>query len=870
MHSNANPRPTWPPSRHGASVHPEQYAVRLLKQRPATRLLAALVWALLGVSLSLFPLRVVAEHGADAMPVPAPAAPWLARYRQLAAVQPTHCPAVHIAEPPADAPNRAFVFPALADTMQAQPSIVYSRDPIVERLLVLAQGADDCIQASGAGRLLPPRERAIASPFANARIPAALGATPPVAIVADTKSIRPWVRLRPEGDFQAAAAWHWTLLGGYTGVLAVLLLVGIGFVVWQRSAFALAYVIYLAALQFYQLQALGLGPAGLPFWPGPEQARLMQGLAVTLVMSGSAGVVLTFLALRKPLLFALAGGVVLSAVAFLASAWTTWGYRVGSFLLAVVASLLLVLLLRRLRHPDPALRWFAAGLGASMIGGSLQAASVIVDNADLPGLLAVAFPLGNLVECLCWLVALTLTFRAEHRHDQHRLLAAAHHDPVTGLYNRQWLRERITQALTEAARRPAAQRQLLLLDLDGFEAVNQRCGHAGGDAVLAQVGTALQQLLEPGEAAARFNGDAFVLLLRPGQDPCAAEGRASSLLTKLAEPIDCGGRALSLRASIGIVTLHAGYRRVDDVIADAGLAQDIARRQGGHRAQRFEAYMRRSHQTQERLRDELASGLKDEQFLLHFQPVVSLETGRPLMFEALLRWQHPTRGLLPAAQFIGVAAASGLIRPLGYQVVRLACAQLRAWQRQGTWYTGEAVSINLCAEQLGDERLITEIRRALDEHGLDPSALRLEIPEAAVAAETPEVRAWRARLLGQNLLLCLDDLGTGRTPLIPLADLAFDSLKLNATLAAGVAHQGRAQRLVQAGLALGTQFSCLVIAKGIESREQLQCFQRLGCAYGQGNYLAPAMPAADLSDWVQLWHIGTPRDAIDWSDSRLH
>jgi EAL domain-containing protein (putative c-di-GMP-specific phosphodiesterase class I) len=280
--------------------------------------------------------------------------------------------------------------------------------------------------------------------------------------------------------------------------------------------------------------------------------------------------------------------------------------------------------------------------------------------------------------------------------------------------------------------------------------------------------------------------------------------------------------------------------------------------------------MRHTHRTHERLRDELLRALKAEAFLLHLQPVVSLDSGRPLSFEALVRWQHPARGLLTAAEFVPVAAAGGLLRPLGYQVVRLACAQLREWQREGVWYAGEALSVNLCAEQLGDERLIAETRAALDDFGLDPSALRFEIPEAAVAAETPEIRAWRTRLLGQNLLLCLDDFGAGQTPLKPLADLAFDGLKLDAALAAGVAHQGRAQRLVQAGLALGSQFSCLVVAKGIETREQLQCFQRLGCTYGQGDYLAPAMPASALADWVQLWHTGAPADVIDRSDSRLH
>ncbi|WP_462331105.1 putative bifunctional diguanylate cyclase/phosphodiesterase [Thiohalocapsa halophila] len=813
------------------------------------------------------PLAPAQAHGPT---VPAPSAAWLAHYQELAAAQPAHCAPAQIPTLPEHMPSRAFGLPALAATSQAEPSIIYSRDALVEHLLVLSRDAEGCVHAATSGRLLAFSQRAVASPFANQRIPATLGDTPPVAIVSDAKSIRPWIRHQPESEFRAGAALHWSLLGGYTGALAILLVVGLGFVAWRRNAFALTYVLYLAALQVYHLQALGLGPAWLPFWPGPEHARLVQAAAIALLVPSIVAVVLAFLVPRRPLALAIAGSTVLATAAFIASAWTNWGYRAGALIFVVIAVLVARLLWQRLHHPDAALRWFAAGLGASIVGGGLQAASAVAVDANLPTALSVAFPVGNLIEAVCWLVALTLQFRGEHLRDRQRLWSAAHRDPVTGLYNRHWLRAHIADALATAARRPGARCQLLLLDLDCFNHVNQVCGHAGGDAVLRQVGQSLLKLLEPGEAVGRFSGDQFLLLLRPGRDPSAAEGRAGSILTKLAEPLRCGARSVSLRASIGIATVHAGYAQVDDAIADATLAQETARRQGGHRAVRFAKSMRRTQKEQARLRDELVRALERHQLRLHYQPVVDLDTGRAIGFEALLRWQHPSRGLLPAARFVPVAAAGGLIRALGYQVVQLACDQLRHWQQRSGWYSGEYLSINLSAEQLGDEQLLTEVRAALDSNGLDPSALRFEIPEAALAAETPEIRAWRARVLGQHLLLCVDGLGAGQTPLAALADLAFDSIKLDAAMAAGVLHQGRAQSLVQAGVALGTQFSCLVIAKGIESREQLQCFRRLGCNYGQGDYLAAAMPPAAVSDWAMLWQAGAPADAIGYSDSRLH
>jgi diguanylate cyclase (GGDEF)-like protein len=797
---------------------------------------------------------------------------WLNRYLALAAAQPSHCPRIDIPQLPDGVPQQAFVFHGLAGRTRPESGIVYSRDRVVERMLVLAEDAEGCVHATLTGRLLPLENRAVERPLANARIPATLGGTPPVAIVADAKSIRHWIEYAPESRFRDAAADEWALLGAYTGMLTVLLLVALGFVAWQRSGFALTLVAYLLVLQFYQLQALGLGPEWVPFWPGPDHARLTQAVAVALLVPGIAAVVLTILRPRRGPTVVMGSAVGLASAAFLSSAWTTWGYRMGALILAVLALLLLRQLLRRLRDADTALRWFAAGLGASWLGGTLQAASVVADRVALPGIFSVAFPIGNLVEAICWLIALACKFRDQHLADRRQLFRAAYHDSVTGLPNRHWLRERIATALTTAARRPSARRQLLLLDLDNFSAVNTACGHGGGDAVLAQVGAALGRVLEPGAALGRFGDDEFLLMLRPDQDPCAAEGRARSMLTKLAEPFRCGARVLRLRGSIGIVTLHAGYARIDDVIADAGLAQEAARRLGGNGAMRFDPSMRRAQHERERLREELAAAIESGQFLLHYQPVVALDTGRPLGFEALLRWRHPTRGLVPAAQFVPLAAAGGLIRDLGYQVIRLACAQLHTWQRRGAWYEGEYVSINLSAEQLGDERLLEVIKQAMQELGIDPSALRFEIPEAAlaVADERPGFSAWRERLLGRQLLLCLDDFGAGRMPLAPLADLGFDSIKLDRSLAAGITHQGRAQSLVRAALALGQQFSSLVLAKGIESREQLDAFRHLGCGYGQGDYLAPAMPSEEVTAWVRLWQAERPRDPMSLYDSRLH
>jgi diguanylate cyclase (GGDEF)-like protein len=411
----------------------------------------------------------------------------------------------------------------------------------------------------------------------------------------------------------------------------------------------------------------------------------------------------------------------------------------------------------------------------------------------------------------------------------------------------------VTNALKQVERHPRKEQQLLLADLDEFRAVNSCCGHAGGDQVLRSFGELLRDALEPGEVVGRFGGDAFMLLLRPGRNPSDAEGRASAILARLKDPFHCGGRPIQLRASIGIAAIRPGYVDADAVIADAELARETARAQGGQRAVRFQPQLRSASRGRIQLREELAESLRTQRFELHFQPVVSLDTGRPIGFEVLVRWRSLTRGLVPAAEFIGVAAEVGMVRLVGYRVLRLALEQLWRWQRGGVWYSGEYLSINLSAEQLGDGRLLEEINAGLHRHGIDPSALRFEIPEAALADETPEVRAWRERLLGQRVQVCLDGFGGERTPLSSLADMAFDCIKLDASLTAGVTHQGRAQNLIQTGIALGEQLGCLVIAKGIECREQRLALQRLGCLYGQGHELARPMSADDLAPWVTLW-----------------
>jgi GGDEF domain-containing protein len=275
-----------------------------------------------------------------------------------------------------------------------------------------------------------------------------------------------------------------------------------------------------------------------------------------------------------------------------------------------MAVLVLLLLAQQLRQKDWALRWFAAGLGASMLGGGLQAASVV--GADLPAILSVAFPVGNLVESLCWLVAVTLRFREQHLANEQELRRIAYEDPVTGLQNRRRLRERVEAALVRLQREPAAQQQLLLLDLDGFERVNERCGHAGGDTVLRTLGERLTEVLERGELLGRFGGDEFLLLLRPRRDATDAR-RPAPAASSPSWPSRwrCSGHASSLCAQASAWSrIHAGYvsgRTPSSAMPE--LALETAQRRGGQPCGALRPVDARcKQQARERLRRELARG----------------------------------------------------------------------------------------------------------------------------------------------------------------------------------------------------------------------------------------------------------------------
>ncbi|WP_410760381.1 putative bifunctional diguanylate cyclase/phosphodiesterase [Halochromatium sp.] len=793
------------------------------------------------------------EPGFDPVsPSPRPAGDWLRDYRMLAAAAPVHCSTPDIPSLDRHAPARAFILEPRAAQSQSQPLIATIKDPIVERFIVLAEAADGCIRVHESGRSLPFEQRSLSSPFPNARLPAALGETPAVAIVIDHQSVRPWIELIPEARFQCLSEQLWIAISMFTGMLATLFVIALLVTRYQRSRLTLAYLAYLIALQFYQLQALGLGPAWLPFWPPPSAHHLLQAFAAGTAVIGLSLLAITFLRPGGWMRSVLIASVALSAGGFYLAAFNAGAYRFGAAILPLLAILVIVLLARRLREGEPAMRWFAVGLAAALGGGGIQAAAVVTQGAWLPPMAAFAFPLGNVIESICWLIAILMRLRATNLSLQHRLIHEAQHDPLTGLRSRASMHAHLVNAIAAAKSSPHPTPGLIFIDLGGFRRINDRFGQARGDQVLCCFSTMLRELGLEAEAIGRFGGDEFMVLMRRDAHWSHTEGAAATILARFREPIRIDDDSVLIRPDIGLLRITADYDSVDEVLQDADRALQVSKQFGGRRATPFESRMREDAKAQEALKRALEEAIRTHQLDLHYQPIVTFESMTPVGFEALLRWQRPGQKSIAVEQVFVVAESAGLLGALGERIIELALAQIADWQRRGVWSPGLFLSINACEQQLIDGRFLDDLHGALQTHGVDACALRLELSERSLGTDLDWSRLVLPRLLNQHILLGVDNFGAGLASLTMLTDLQPDFIKVDRSLVAALPNLPRAQHLARIGCLLAEQIGSLAVAEGIETQGQLDTLREFGFEHGQGRLIAAPMSGAETAGWLQL------------------
>jgi diguanylate cyclase (GGDEF)-like protein len=386
---------------------------------------------------------------------------------------------------------------------------------------------------------------------------------------------------------------------------------------------------------------------------------------------------------------------------------------------------------------------------------------------------------------------------------------------------------------------------VVLLDLHDFKTVNDALGDEAGDAVLIQLGNRLAAGARPGDTCARLGGDQFGVLL-DGVGDEEAWDLAHRLLDAVRVGVDVGGQHLQLDAAVGVAFLRDG-EGAEEVVRNADLAMGQAKAGGPGGVELFEDGMRHAVLQRLGLKVELRRALAAGEFVPHFQPVVSLTSGRTVSAEALVRWHHPQRGVLPPSAFIELAEESGLIVDIGRSVLLRACAEAVAWPSGPRGPIG--VSVNLSAKQLQAEDLVDEVADVLDATGLSASRLTLEITESVLVDDPASAARTLGALKALGVSIALDDFGTGYSSLSYLSRFPVDVLKIDKSFvdAVDMADAGTERALLQAIVGLGRTLELNVVAEGIERPEQRIALQKLGCGLGQGYLFGRPVPSEDLA-----------------------
>jgi diguanylate cyclase (GGDEF)-like protein len=411
-------------------------------------------------------------------------------------------------------------------------------------------------------------------------------------------------------------------------------------------------------------------------------------------------------------------------------------------------------------------------------------------------------------------------------------------DPVTGLANRTLFRERLVEAL-DGAREAGSPVSVILLDLDRFKTVNDSLGHELGDRLLQAVAGRLERCV-PGGIVARMGGDEFAVIVAEGEDADAARARAGDILEAMSHPFNLDGHEVFITPSIGVSHFPEGSDSADGLVRNAEAAMYRAKERGRNNLQDFAPEMAGPATERIRLETALRHALGRDEFVLYYQPQVDLETGQVTGMEALLRWHHPMLGLVAPSRFIWLAEETGLIVPIGEWVLARACAQTRAWEAAG--FKPLRMVVNLSARQFRQEGLPEVVAATLEESGLAPDRLALEITEGALMEHTRLNDTLLGQLKDLGVRISIDDFGVGYSSLSYLKRFPVDILKLDRTFVRDIATDPGDVAIARAVIALARGLNLSVIAEGVENRAQLDVLRAEGCDGAQGYLLSRPLP----------------------------
>lgn len=446
----------------------------------------------------------------------------------------------------------------------------------------------------------------------------------------------------------------------------------------------------------------------------------------------------------------------------------------------------------------------------------------------------------------------------DRKRAEEQLLHDAFHDSLTGLPNRQLFMDRLIQAMEKTKRKEEYGFAVLFLDIDHFKDVNDSIGHQIGDMFLIEIANTLKEGLRTVDTLARFGGDEFLILLDDIQSEEHVTRVTDLIMETFSTPFHIEGNEITTSVSIGVVLSNPSYENAQEIIRNADIAMYVAKAKGRARTEIFNKSMRQRFLQRLHLESDLRKALKNNELIVYYQPIVTLGTGKLIGFEALVRWQHPTRGLLEPVEFIKLAEETGLILEIDHRVLFEACQQIQIWNEK--YNRDFTISVNFSGKHISDPNLLSVIKKVIARTRLKPHNLKIEITERSIVAQNQITSSAFKKIQELGIQMQIDDFGIGYSSLGYLNSLPINALKIDQTFIGGICSGSSHRDIVEAIILLTKRFNVEVIAEGIETKEQLRELQNLGCQSGQGFLIATPMTASDVD--LLISKIGQMDDSL--------